>query len=190
MERLFKYRNYCIKTFYTFIAYIKALIWGVKIGKDCSFRGRIILYKKAGSHITIGNRCRFNSSSLFNFRGLRNPCILQTGKGGAEIAIGNDCGFSAVSIVCDKNVLIGNNVLCGANVVIGDRNDHQERYAKETRAIIIEDNVWLGMNSTIMGGVKIGRNSIVGASSLVTKDVPPFEVWAGVPAKFIKKIPN
>lgn len=51
-------------------------------------------------------------------------------------------------------MLIGNNVLCGANVIIGDRNDHEDRYAKVTRPIIIDDNVWIGMNSIIMGGGK------------------------------------
>ena len=44
------------------------------------------------------------------------------------------------------------------------------------------------MNATIMGGVTIGKGSIIGANALVTKNVPPMEVWGGVPAKFIKKI--
>jgi hypothetical protein len=190
IEKLYWYRNKFIKKHYTVIAKVKAFVWGIYLDKGCSFRGRIIFYKTRNSNITIGKRCRFNSSSLFNFRGLRNPCIIQTGKSGAIIQIGNDCGFSSVSIVCDKSVLIGNNVLCGANVIIGDRNDHEDRYAKVTRPIIIDDNVWIGMNSIIMGGVRIFNNSIIGAGSLVTKDIPPYEIWGGVPARFIKKIDN
>lgn len=80
--------------------------------------------------------------------------------------------------------------MCGANVIIGDRNDHEERYAKTPKPIIIDDDVWIGMNATIMGGVTIGKGSIIGANALVTKNVPPMEVWGGVPAKFIKKINN
>lgn len=53
--------------------------------------------------------------------------------------------------------------------------------------IIVEEDVWIGANSTIMPGVKIGRGSVVGACSLVSKDVPPYAVVAGSPARIIKK---
>jgi chloramphenicol O-acetyltransferase type B len=51
---------------------------------------------------------------------------------------------------------------------------------------IIEDDVWIGHGVTIMRGVKIGEGSIVGANSVVTKDIPPYSIFAGVPAKFIR----
>ncbi len=54
--------------------------------------------------------------------------------------------------------------------------------------VVIEDNVWIGANVTIMPGVTIGRHSVVGAGSMVNKDVPPDTVVAGVPAKIIRKI--
>ena len=54
--------------------------------------------------------------------------------------------------------------------------------------IVIEDKAWIGINSTILPGVRIGYGAIVGAGSVVTKDVPPMTVVAGNPAKFIKKI--
>lgn len=53
--------------------------------------------------------------------------------------------------------------------------------------VIIEDEVFIGMNTIICNSVKIGRGAIIGAGSVVTKDIPPYEVWAGNPAKFIKK---
>ena len=56
--------------------------------------------------------------------------------------------------------------------------------------IVIEDNVWIGMESLILGGVTIGENSVVAARSVVTKDVPPNMLVAGVPAKIVKKIVN
>ena len=54
--------------------------------------------------------------------------------------------------------------------------------------MIIEDNVFIGAHSTILKGVTIGQNSIIGACSVVTKNIPPNEIWAGNPAKFIKKL--
>lgn len=53
--------------------------------------------------------------------------------------------------------------------------------------IIIEDDVWIGSNSVILSGVIIGRGSIVGAGSIVTKDIPPYSIVAGNPAKVLKK---
>ena len=55
------------------------------------------------------------------------------------------------------------------------------------RPIVIEDKVWIGINSTILPGVKIGYGAIVGAGSVVTKDVPPYAIVGGVPAKLIRK---
>lgn len=56
--------------------------------------------------------------------------------------------------------------------------------------IVIEDNVWIGMEALILGGVTIGENSVVAARSVVTKDVPANCLVAGIPAKVVKKIGN
>jgi acetyltransferase-like isoleucine patch superfamily enzyme len=56
-------------------------------------------------------------------------------------------------------------------------------YSKD---VIIGDNVWIGVNVVIMPGVQIGNNSIIGSSSVVTKNVPSDEIWGGVPARKIK----
>lgn len=53
--------------------------------------------------------------------------------------------------------------------------------------VLIGDACWIGANVLINPGVEIGRNSVVGANSVVTKDIPPNEIWGGVPAKFIRK---
>lgn len=55
------------------------------------------------------------------------------------------------------------------------------------KAVIIEDDVWIGSRVTILPGVKIGRGSIIGAAAVVTKDVPPYSVVAGNPAKIMKR---
>lgn len=108
-------------------------------------------------------------------------------------------GISGTTIVCQKNILIGNYVKIGGNVCIYDTDFHslnpilrqnskkdQGNTAKQD--VVIEDNVFIGAHSTILKGVTIGANSIIGASSLVSKDIPKNEIWAGNPAKFIKKV--
>ena len=144
------------------------------------------VYRFQCSQIEIGNNCTFNSSSLFNFRGINHRCIIQTGKPSARIKIGNRCGFSGVSIVADDEVVIGDHTTVGANAVIGDRDDHADIYPSMPQPIHIGKHVWIGMNATIMKGVTIGDNAIVGAGAIVTKDVPANAIVAGVPAKIIK----
>jgi len=56
-----------------------------------------------------------------------------------------------------------------------------------SKGIKIEDDVWIGSNSTVLDGVTIGRGSVIGAGSVVTQDIPPFSVALGVPAKLIKE---
>ena len=104
------------------------------------------------------------------------------------INIGDECGFSAVSIVSDVSVTIGNSVTVGANTIIGDRDDHANIYSSAPKPIVIKDHVWIGMNCTILKGVKIGNNCVIGASSVVTKDVPDNCVAAGNPCRVIKAL--
>lgn len=106
--------------------------------------------------------------------------------------IGDDCHISATN-----KIEIGNNVLIGKKVTISD-NSHgktdiellstapKERQLFSKGPVIIEDNVWLGDKVTILSGVRIGKNAIVGANSVVTKDVGENCVVGGIPAKNIK----
>ena len=161
--------------------------WGVKYGRGNRFRGNMLFFKGEGSKITIGNDCSFNSYNVFNFRGINHPCILQASNGG-EITIGDRFGGSGISIVSSKSVSIGNDVLCGTNVMIGDRNDHEDRYPEwQPKPIRIGNNVWIGMNSIIMRGVTIGDNTIIGAGSIVTRDIPANVIAAGNPCRVIKE---
>lgn len=115
-----------------------------------------------------------------------------------EIAIGNnvnietDCHISAIN-----KVSIGDNVLIASFVYISDHshgtvNDVDgapiERPLYSKGPIIIEDNVWLGEKVTVLPGVHICRGAIIGANSVVTKDIPPYAVTVGSPAKVIKML--
>lgn len=73
-------------------------------------------------------------------------------------------------------------------ITINHDADPENRSATYGKPIVIEDKVWIGINSTILPGVRIGYGSIVGANSVVTKDVPPMTMVAGNPARFIKNI--
>ena len=99
-------------------------------------------------------------------------------------------------ITAINKIRIGKNVLTGTNVLISD-NEHGEssrqnmnvqprlRQLVSKGEVIIEDNVWIGNNVCILGGVRSGMGSMIGANTVVTKDIPPYSIAAGVPAKII-----
>lgn len=90
-------------------------------------------------------------------------------------------------------ITLGENVLVGPKVNIITINhdpDPENRSATYGRPVVIGDNVWIGVNSTILPGVSIGCGAIIGANSVVTKDVPPMTVVAGNPARIIKTLKN
>lgn len=115
-----------------------------------------------------------------------------------SITIGNNCSIHDYAHVTAINCIrIGNNVRTGKNVLITDNAhgasdptlldiapNHRPLYSKGP--VIIEDNVWIGAKSSIMPGVTIGRGAIIGAGSVVTKDVPAYALAAGNPARVIK----
>ena len=121
---------------------------------------------------------------------------------GKHVKIGN-----STTIQCVNSVEIGDYTIVADNVVITDNNNHpvSPSYRKEwainysdnslslwkhsvSKPTIIEKNVWIGANSRICKGVRIGEGAIVAASSIVTKDVPPFSIVAGNPARIVKTL--
>ena len=91
-------------------------------------------------------------------------------------------------------VSIGDHVMLAPHVVLSGLNHSFEdvtlpisRQPTTTRAIVVEDGAWIGANTIVTAGVRIGRNSVVAGGSVVTRDVPPFSVVAGNPAKLVKQ---
>lgn len=185
VRAIYDIRRYIIHSSCSFGYKLIARIAGIQYGSNISFNGRICLDRFKYSTIKIGDNCTFNSHNLFNPRGIKQ-CILHTATDFAKIEIGNNCGFSGVSIVCWKSVKIGNNVMVGADTCIGDTDDHPERLGTSPEPVEIKDNVFIGMHCLILKGVTIGENSIIGAGSVVTKDIPANCVAAGVPCKVIR----
>jgi acetyltransferase-like isoleucine patch superfamily enzyme len=141
------------------------------------------------SKISIAANCEFNSSPTSNLIGINRPCIISTLSEDAEISIGTNCGFSGTVISSAVKILIGDNVRCGANTLITDTDWHMDDpRAGPNMPVIIEKNVWLGVNVIVLKGVTIGENTIVGAGSIVTQSLPPNVIAAGTPAKVIRPV--
>lgn len=111
----------------------------------------------------------------------------------AEITIGDYCLISpGVRISAAQSIRIGDNCMFAANVIISDSDWHgvynRIRPFRCTKAVVIENNVWLGERVVVNKGVTIGENSVIGAGSIVTKSIPANSVAAGNPARVIKTI--
>ena len=111
---------------------------------------------------------------------------------GKNIRIGKRCWIQQGCTFFDRGgITIGNDVFIAPKVnliTINHDSDPENRSATYGRPIVIEDKVWIGINSTILPGVTVGYGSIVEANSVVTHDVSPYTVVGGNPAKFIKEI--
>lgn len=109
---------------------------------------------------------------------------------GNQIKIGRNCSIM-YNFFCMSagGVTIEDDVLIAANVsLVSNSHDFKERQILTCKPIVIKRNVWIGAGATILPGVTIGENSIVAAAAVVTKDVPPHTLVAGVPAKIIRDI--
>lgn len=186
----------------------------VEIGLNCQISPFVILGKpplgknEGDLKLLIGNNATIRSFTTIyagnkigdNFSTGQNASIREGNIIGNNVSVGTSSVLEFDNIIGDNTRIhsgcflemtnIGKNVFIGPNVVFTD-DPHPMKcpYYKECRGgVIVEDLVKIGANSTILPGVKIGRNSMIGAGSVVTHDVPPDSVYAGNPAKFIKKI--
>src|SRR5258706_10341335 len=179
----------------TRIARVMAWWWGIEMGQRSAFYGLPLFRRLAGSKIQVGDNCQFRSSRWSNLVGVNRPCIISTLRETAALDIGKDCGFSGTIIGCASRISIGDRVMCGANVTITDTDWHaidwRDRLAGrpgEAAPIVIGDDVWLGMNVTVLNGVEIGSRTVVGAGSIVTRSLPAQVIAAGQPAVVIRKL--
>lgn len=119
---------------------------------------------------------------------------------GGVLQIGEKVGISNSVFYCADAITIEDNVLIGAGCLITDSDSHSIDYYNrcivphdsniKKAPVIIKEGAFVGANSIILKGVHIGKRSVIGAGSVVTKDVPEDEIWGGNPAVFIKRIEN
>jgi acetyltransferase-like isoleucine patch superfamily enzyme len=175
--------------FYSPLQWLILRIKDIDIAGICYFSGFSSVRKTKGSILKIGRNCRFNSLSDSNLIGINHKCIISTHSSDASLVIGNNCGFSGTTIGCFKEIIISDNARCGANTVITDSDWHlNDVRSGKPKRVVIEENVWLGYGVVVLKGVTIGANSVIGAGSVVTKDIPANVVAAGNPCRVIKKL--
>jgi acetyltransferase-like isoleucine patch superfamily enzyme len=173
---------------------------GVKVGKNVKFYGLPIVNLHENSEIIINDNAVLCSDSRFTALGVSHPVILRTLCEGAKIIIGKGVGLSGTSICAAKSVLIGDNCLIGSNVLIVDTDFHtinpvNRRFNKsfndiKSGSVVLGKNVFVGAGAYLLKDVTIGDNSVIGAASVVTKNVSSDVIVAGNPSKFICNIPN
>lgn len=177
---------------------IKLSTIGVKYGKNCMIQGHLYITLFPSAQLTIGDNLHYSSG--WNINALcANRCGSIYATENAKNQNGNNCGMSSSILWSHKSIIIGNNVKLGGNSIIIDTDSHNLNRLKrrngysdtvEAQSVCIEDDVLIGMNSVILKGVTIGARSIIGANSVVTKNIPPDCIAAGNPARVIKYLKN
>ena len=173
------------------------LVHGVKFGAGLRTYGCPIIDRHSSARITLGRHVILTSNPRVNLAGILRKVTLVAMSADSEITIGDNTGISGAVIYAAKSVRIGSHVNIGVNTVIYDTDFHpldwQARHDNNlsqaaVSPVVIEDDAWIGGNCIVLKGVHIGRRAVVGAGSVVTCNIPEGTVWAGNPARFIKKI--
>ena len=174
-----------------FIQFFRKLYWraqGMQIGVAVSLPKFQVTWPH---QVYIGNNCKLERDVYFKYDGIWQQ--------GPSIVIG---ARSFVGAFVEFN--IRRNISLGADCLIASGCkfiDHDHGFSSRDipinvqavgaeKPIILEDNVWLGVNVVVLKGVKIGRGAIVAAGSIVTKSIPPYEIWAGIPARNVTERPQ
>ena len=164
----------------------------IKIGFAPVFHGIPLIEAAKDSTITIGDRFVAASQSKNTALGVSNPCIIRCFLKGAIIRMGDDIGMSGATICSASRIEIGHRVLLGSGVMICDTDFHPlapegRRFASleaaMSKAIYIEDDVFIGARSIVLKGVRNGAGSVIGAGSVVTKAVPHGPLCVATPPR-------
>ena len=160
-----------------------------------------VLYVGVGKHLPMsGARISFGARRFRQFCAhlILDDCgkWVNIDKGvtfATDIKLGNGSGIGANCSI-PTGVSIGENVMMGIDILMFTNEHGHDDITVPMSAqgrtpvtpIVIEDDVWIGSRSLIMKGVHIGHGAIIAAGSVVTKDVPAYEIWGGTPAKFLR----
>lgn len=122
---------------------------------------------------------------------IEKQCVVNTWHGDVII---EECAAVGIGSIIVGPVTMGRDSGCAQNCFITGQSHRYDDVSKnfreqgfDIRAVVIEENVYIGSNSVILPGVTIGKNSVIGAGAVVTKNIPPFSVAVGNPARTIKR---
>jgi acetyltransferase-like isoleucine patch superfamily enzyme len=147
----------------------------------------------------IGDNVTLTGHSRFNLAGVDHRVILAAPHSESCIHIGSSSGMSGGVIYAATSVIIGQYVNIGANACIYDTDFHSLCSTERRRhlgnegsrkPVIIENDAWIGARVIILKGTTVGEGAVVAAGSVVSRDIPPFTVWGGNPARLIKELPG
>ena len=177
----------------------------VTISKDAVLHGGIYIGESSnilsdtelGKNARIGNCTYLTRVKVGDNSTIEGFSLIQ-GKSDIKVIIGNNSYISSHSTIeASAEVIIGNHVSVGPNLRIVTHTGHLQALTDEKigspkhlvkKPVIIEDNVYIGVGTTILMGVTIGKYSVVNAGSVVTKSVPPYSFIQGIPAKATGKV--
>ena len=155
------------------------------------------LYQHRGKNSVIHRSARMDTPpyrkfSLGDYSVVESFACINNAVG--DVIIGNHTRVGLHNTIIGP-VKIGNNVNLAQGITVtalnhnfSDSNKQIDEQGVSTNPVTIEDDVWIGANAVVLPGVKIGNHCVVAAGAVVTKDVPPHSLVAGVPAKVIKQI--
>lgn len=155
------------------------------------------LYQHRGRHSVIHHSARMDTPpyrkfSLGDYSVIESFACINNAVG--DVMIGDHTRIGLHNTIIGP-VIIGSHVNLAQGITVTALNhnfeDSEKRIDEQgvsTSTVIIEDDIWIGANAVVLPGVTIGHHSVVAAGAVVTKDVPPHSLVAGVPAKIIKQI--
>ena len=171
------------------------MLWGLPWHPTWRFYGLPRIQTRTRGSIRIGSHFSANSHWRYNTIGIFQPVTLKTVTYEATITIGQNVGVAGCTISAAERIVIEDNVLIGSGCLIADSDFHPIAYEDRddtektlNAPVHICEGVFIGARSIVLKGVTIGRGSVIGAGSVVTRDVPPGVIAAGNPARVIRQI--
>ena len=176
----------------TFLARLHLKWWGVLVGSNLFVRGFLVLIPKG--KLIIGNNVTINSAPVSVGGSIRRTAFRVEPEG--TLVIKDGVGMSNITVICFDSITFEEGAMIGGGCEFLDGDAHPLAPASramkgnrgKTGPIVIGKNTFIGGKSTVLKGVTVGEGAVIGMGSLVTKNIPPYEIWAGVPARFIKKL--
>lgn len=169
---------------------------GIRLRKGWRIFGMPIIQKYRASTIEIGEQVEMRSWRSSNPLAPYHPVVLATRSASARIQLGYSVGLASSMIISATSIDIGDRVMVGANSTIIDTDFHPLDPAERrtnvrggaSAPVVIEDDVFIGMSCIILKGVRIGRGAVIGAGSVVSRDVPARMIAAGNPARVVGEV--